>query len=466
MNLKTKFDSKAYEIDVQPFRIVAVEELDKARWDFFSTHLLADNDTISKFSEDLYVDGHGVTNSLLMLRKDGNEGILVNSEGSNYARYSAYLPFARPYLEYEINRLADYCVTEGCGNTSDGLWAISFDELWEHFDIPVTRQNGLASMLVEELNNREEVEQAKLDEDEIELSYHLQFCPNCNPGILTNQNEFSLLSLLGCTLEDVQFCCLDSAEAVSNIALINEKMITEEGKREWADVLSAKVEGISYVDGILITLSGCSEERLKEFGLSYSDFDESQNTTKWFCSPDEPMPSPLTKNYEVIDDNEFELRYAKHVLWLNDIEGGECADFSNCVLSRVNMSNRKLSCANFQNAFLECCNLDGCDLGFSSFTGAFLDRCTLKYTNADEICMKDATLKNTDLSYILLMHGNFARSHFYRCDLFNGNIKNSCFEDTQFTHTKTDVGYIDVDDDMTDEEWTNSPDGQVMRYES
>ena len=83
--------------------------------------MLDDYDFISKYEGSLHVEQDGVTNALLVLNAKTGEGILVNSEGSAYARYSAYLPFAKPYLEYEIARIADYCVTEGAGNTTDGV---------------------------------------------------------------------------------------------------------------------------------------------------------------------------------------------------------------------------------------------------------------------------------------------------------------------------------------------------------
>ena len=67
--------------------------------------MLDDYDFISKYEGSLHVEQDGVTNALLVLNAKTGEGILVNSEGSAYARYSAYLPFAKPYLEYEIARI-------------------------------------------------------------------------------------------------------------------------------------------------------------------------------------------------------------------------------------------------------------------------------------------------------------------------------------------------------------------------
>ena len=95
-----------------------------------------------------------MTNALLVLNAKTGEGILVNSEGSAYARYSAYLPFAGHMLDYYVNLIADYCVTEGTLNTSDGAWAVSFDELYEHHDeVEISEGNGIDELVLKELQN-------------------------------------------------------------------------------------------------------------------------------------------------------------------------------------------------------------------------------------------------------------------------------------------------------------------------
>ena len=139
--------------------------------------MLDDYDFISKYEGYLHVGQDEVINALLVLNAKTGEGILVNSEGSSYARYSAYLPFAKPYLDYEIARIADYCVTEGTGNTSDGVWAISFDEIYHHYDIDITKNSELAGLLTEELESREEIDSVVVTEDGLELSCGLAFCP-------------------------------------------------------------------------------------------------------------------------------------------------------------------------------------------------------------------------------------------------------------------------------------------------
>jgi uncharacterized protein YjbI with pentapeptide repeats len=107
--------------------------------------------------------------------------------------------------------------------------------------------------------------------------------------------------------------------------------------------------------------------------------------------------------------------------------------------------------------------MESAELCFANFSGSFFENCSMKYTTADEINMRSTTLKNCDLSYILLMHGNFAHATFYKSDLFNCRILNSCYEGARFVDTSTEDQYIDTDNEMTDEEWTLDTEGQVMQ---
>ena len=423
--------------------------------------MLDDYDFISKYEGSLHVEQDGVTNALLVLNAKTGEGILVNSEGSAYARYSAYLPFAKPYLEYEIARIADYCVTEGAGNTTDGVWAISFDEIYDHYGMEITKTNGLSDMLVEQLKAMDEIEEVEITEDEINLHLHLEYCHQSNSSFENIDAEFSLLSLLGCTLEDVHFVEKDGSDIVASITELNSNMITEQGRTEWADVLSTKVGKIFNHQGMLmIELEDCDKLRLQSF--AYAAKGLSDNSSVWFKDPDEPNPD-YSNNYEYVDQDDFEVAYAKHVLWLNDLPGGKQLDMSGCHLEGINLSNRKLLNANFSDSLLVGMNMDSSSLCFANFSGAFLDHCSMKYVTADEINFRGATLKETDFSYIMCGHGNFAHAQFYKSDLFNCRVFNSCFEGTTFVKTPTEDDFINIDNDMTDEEWTLDTEGQVMQ---
>ena len=136
---------------------------------------------------------------------------------------------------------------------------------------------------------------------------------------------------------------------------------------------------------------------------------------------------------------------------------------SGCHLEGINLSNRKLLNANFSDSLLVGMNMDSSSLCFANFSGAFLDHCSMKYVTADEINFRGATLKETDFSYIMCGHGNFAHAQFYKSDLFNCRVFNSCFEGTTFVKTPTEDDFINIDNDMTDEEWTLDTEGQVMQ---
>lgn len=402
-----------------------------------------------------------MTNALLVLNAKTGEGILVDSEGSAYARYSAYLPFAGHMLDYYVNMIADYCVTEGTLNTSDGAWAVSFDELYEHHDeVEISEGNGIDELVLKELQMRDEVSEAIQTEDGYEITYHLEHCPQCNAGGI--EAGFSLLALLGCTLQDVHFIEKDGSDIVASISELNANMITEQGREEWADVLSTKVGKIFNHQGqIMIELEDFDKLRLQSF--AYAAKGLSEHSSEWFKDPEEPQ-SPLAKDqYEVADQETFELAYAKHVLWLNDVPGGKQLDLSGCWLDGVNMSNRKMLDAKFTDCVLTNVNMESAELCFANFSGSHLENCSMKYTTADEINLRDATLKNCDLSYILLAHGNFAHATFYKSDLFNCRITNSCYEGTRFVGTPTKDQYIDTDSTMTNEEWTHPTEGQVMQ---
>lgn len=402
-----------------------------------------------------------MTNALLVLNDKTGEGILVNSEGSAYARYSAYLPFAGHMLDYYVNLIADYCVTEGTLNTSDGAWAVSFDELYEYHDeVEISDGNGIDELVLKELQMRDEVSEAIQTEDGYEITYHLEHCPQCHAGGI--EAGFSLLSLLGCTLQDVHFIEKDGSDIVASISELNANMITEQGREEWADVLSTKVGTIFNHQGmIMVEMEDCDKLRLQSF--AYAAKGLAEHSSEWFKDPEEPQ-SPLAQDqYEVVDQETFELAYAKHVLWLNDVPGGKQLDLSGCWLDGVNMSNRKLLDAKFTDCVLTNVNMESAELCFANFSGSHLENCSMKYTTADEINLRDATLKNCDLSYILLAHGNFAHATFYKSDLFNCRITNSCYEGTRFVGTPTKDQYIDTDSTMTNEEWTHPTEGQVMQ---
>ena len=99
----------------------------------------------------------------------------------------------------KLKQLADYAVREGLEHSEDGRWAVSYEELLYHFGVDISDTNENGKLLEEELRQREEINELIMTEDCIEMTYHLEYCENCQ------DDPASLLSVLGCNLTEDHF---------------------------------------------------------------------------------------------------------------------------------------------------------------------------------------------------------------------------------------------------------------------
>ncbi len=224
----------------------------------------------------------GVEHLFLLVVSDGhNDGVIVDFSGRAYEGVPAFVPDAKEQLENHIRRLADYCVREGTDHTEDGKWSVSYDELYYHFDsTAITSRNGMGRLLREELQQREEINELIMTEDCIEMTYHMEYCENCQEGGI--KGAMSLFSLMGCNLYDVHLCDSDEDHDLATVVELNQDTLTEDGRREWSDVLSARVTSIyagSY--GVQIGLTGCPAERLRDFSFMLAGHCSEKDYDRW-----------------------------------------------------------------------------------------------------------------------------------------------------------------------------------------
>lgn len=116
----------------------------------------------------------------------------------------------------KLKQLARYCVNEGTDNTEDGKWNITYDELKYHFGVDVTYANQNGKLLAEELKKQDEINELIMTEDAIEITYHLEHCPQCRQGGIKGAME--LISLMGCNIYDEHEEETEVAEKNSNIS--------------------------------------------------------------------------------------------------------------------------------------------------------------------------------------------------------------------------------------------------------
>ena len=97
MQAKAIFHRKEASYDPRECEIEKVIHLSDSDFARFQQMLLDNYDFLHENADLMRVE-NGVTHCLLVVGETFEDGILVNSEGSDYARYSAYFPNAKSYL--------------------------------------------------------------------------------------------------------------------------------------------------------------------------------------------------------------------------------------------------------------------------------------------------------------------------------------------------------------------------------
>jgi len=92
--LKTKavFERKTADFQPRDCVIEKIIGLTSREYDAFSSNMLADHDFIKDNIDLMFVDQEGAYHCLLVVGENRPDGILIESEGSSYARYAAFLP--------------------------------------------------------------------------------------------------------------------------------------------------------------------------------------------------------------------------------------------------------------------------------------------------------------------------------------------------------------------------------------
>ena len=274
---------KEPELDASECKIEAVVELSDMQFRSFKHHMLENYDFIREHVDVMCRDRNGLDHCLLVLGEGHEEGVLIDSQGSAYARYSSLLPNARTFLQKNIQTMAEELIREGVAQTSNGKWIVSFEEISQHFDCTVTPNNGIGQMLIAELEARDDVANLVIAEDHMEMAFYLEHAPT---AASTTEKITTLFALMGCNLEDIHIVHDEEEHDLATIVELNQNTLTEQGKTDWADVLSAKVLRIydGYY-GTQIEVSGCAASRLEEFSKMLAGYCTISEYDRW-VNPD------------------------------------------------------------------------------------------------------------------------------------------------------------------------------------
>jgi len=160
----------------------------------------------------MYRDSEGQIHVLLALDRDGGDGILIDSQGHDYARYTAFMPNIKAYIEEQISiaaeqiikeaaeqiikeaaeqiikEAAEQIIKEAAENSSNGSWAIYYDEIEENQGLIVKEYNGIGTMLLDELHRREEIAEIEIEDECFDITLYLDYCINLDEEIKQGQN--------------------------------------------------------------------------------------------------------------------------------------------------------------------------------------------------------------------------------------------------------------------------------------
>ena len=188
LTTKAIFERKISDFDTKNCVIEGIELMNGNEFEEFSNNLLEDRDFVIQRKEEMYRDSIGQTHGLLALDMESGDGILIDSQGHNYARYTAYMPNIKPYIEQQISIAVEQIIEEATENTSNGSWAIYFDEIEENHGLIVKENNGIGTMLLDILHRREEIAEIEIEDECFDITLYLDYCINLDEEIKPSQN--------------------------------------------------------------------------------------------------------------------------------------------------------------------------------------------------------------------------------------------------------------------------------------
>ena len=160
-------------------------------------HLMHDDPYIVAYRDLMYTEGD-TAHCLLFVDYDSGDGVLVESEGSNYARKSQFIPNARALLESnemtaaetrlhnDLKKIADKVAELAhCGEIS-----LAFDELLAESDLDV--KSVLRDAVTAMLREREDIQMA--ESQSIEVPFQPDITVEAKPTQKLSENRKNLIT--------------------------------------------------------------------------------------------------------------------------------------------------------------------------------------------------------------------------------------------------------------------------------
>ena len=114
--INTNLLRKELEFKTKSCAVEKAIAVSHAEFDNLKRHPLQDNDLIAENADLMYCDSNDIYHCLLIYDEDQGDGLLIEAEGSSYARYAQYIPNAKllyeNHIQTHLQEMKFYCPLE------------------------------------------------------------------------------------------------------------------------------------------------------------------------------------------------------------------------------------------------------------------------------------------------------------------------------------------------------------------
>ena len=224
------------------------------------------------------------------------EDTLKHTAAANNIQYASLEELGR-----QAKEAVELIVQDGIKGTETGRWEIPFSKLEEETGLCVSGQSYLQGILFSMLAERTEVAEVSAGENCFEVTYYPVYCPKVptKKGKEGEEKEREKMPVPAPvqTLRDLicspflEVCLTHEEEFYPDPPVIPElciDVITEAGKREWADVLDAEVCQIYMgLKGLEVSLVGTDPTRIEAFSSILAGHCSEELYEKWVADTEE-----------------------------------------------------------------------------------------------------------------------------------------------------------------------------------
>jgi len=421
MNLNAVFKQKEDQFEPKACVVEKIVELDPDVYADFRSNMLRDQPFIAEFNSAMRMQGKGSAHCLLVLGEEHEDGVLIDTQGYDYARYAAFIPGARNLLMVDERHAEQVFANqarqmEGADPANTPAWIEHARELAE-------TNTGAYGPDVH-------VEYLRLLREFGEAFHRIDCIYAETPVEIFNGNAF-------CRPDQL----LPMADWINNGGDLESAM---EGLRaggfDPVDYAASKLieEGLQLETDGIVHLGhaetqggyGLSDDQMlqlyerlqarEEVGelLRYENRDAfTLRFNPEFLKQDAPA-----QQQEPLTQEDLAVMHARHILWCYGQPGGEQADFSGRLLSGLDFAR------------MDFCNAD--------FTGAAIHQCRM-----GEACFDDSDFTGAKMRGVSAYQGEFNGSKFTGATLEYSEFPEAQFEGADFT--QAEITECDGLDDVT-----------------